>query len=319
MTRKIVISASAIVMAASFTPVAHPAQLTGSVVEWGDAVIPLVDPQTRFKSIASGYEAAFGLTTDGQLIGWHWNFYHEIPPFGHATNIIAVSAATHTLALKRDGTVLAWGDNSQGQCDVPPGLSNVVAISAANGVSLALQSDQRVAAWGWNSYGGISNRVPTDLSNVVAIAAGRSTTLALKSDGTVFYFGNYTNTTIAGLSNIVAIAGDPESWNGAAWALDSSGRAIHIYSEGSSLFKVEFIAGISNIVAVADGGDGETLFLQSDGAVRYLGVSQIVSTGATAVAAGGGGLFVLKINGSLIQFVSNLVPQPPSWAEMQGG
>src|ERR1044071_2318431 len=109
---------------------ARPAQLTGSVIQWGETVLPIVPPQIRFKSIASGYEAQFGLTTDGKLIGWGGNFYHEIPPFGSVSNIVAVSGYTHTLALNSDGTVLAWGDNREGQTAVPPGLSNVVAISA---------------------------------------------------------------------------------------------------------------------------------------------------------------------------------------------
>ena len=35
----------------------------------------------------------------------------------------------HFLALMPDGTVVAWGDNSYGQCDVPAGLTGVVAVS----------------------------------------------------------------------------------------------------------------------------------------------------------------------------------------------
>ena len=37
------------------------------------------------------------------------------------------------LALKRDGTVAAWGDSSSGKTSVPDGLSNVVAIAAGGG------------------------------------------------------------------------------------------------------------------------------------------------------------------------------------------
>ncbi len=36
----------------------------------------------------------------------------------------------HSLALKMDGTVAAWGDNFYGQTNIPVGLSNVVAIAA---------------------------------------------------------------------------------------------------------------------------------------------------------------------------------------------
>ena len=46
----------------------------------------------------------------------------------------AVAASTvHSLALKSDGTVVAWGCGSgsgSGQCDVPVGLAGVTAIAA---------------------------------------------------------------------------------------------------------------------------------------------------------------------------------------------
>src|SRR5208337_520777 len=41
-------------------------------------------------------------------------------------------------ALKADGTVVTWGDNTAGQSSVPVGLTNVVAISAGYLHSLAL-------------------------------------------------------------------------------------------------------------------------------------------------------------------------------------
>src|SRR5687767_3244865 len=49
----------------------------------------------------------------------------------------------HSLALKQDGTVVAWGQTS-----VPAGLSNVVAVAAAADNSLALKSDGTVVGWG---------------------------------------------------------------------------------------------------------------------------------------------------------------------------
>jgi hypothetical protein len=45
--------------------------------------------------------------------------------------VTAIAAGTnHSLALKSDGTVVAWGDNDSGQATVPAGLSGVVAIAA---------------------------------------------------------------------------------------------------------------------------------------------------------------------------------------------
>ena len=124
----------------------------------------------------------------------------------------------HNLALKADGTVVAWGYNNSGQTNVPAGLSGVVAVAAGGWHSLALKSNGTVVAWGaggvnlgcssWGANG--QSIVPVGLSNVVAIAAGDFHSLALKNDGTVVTWGrncSYESTTLPGLSGLVAIAG----------------------------------------------------------------------------------------------------------------
>jgi alpha-tubulin suppressor-like RCC1 family protein len=66
--------------------------------------------------------------------------------------------------------VVGWGFDNYGQATIPAELSNVVAIAAGYGHSLALTDEGRVVGWGWNAYG--QTTIPSGLSNVVAIATG---------------------------------------------------------------------------------------------------------------------------------------------------
>ena len=130
------------------------------------------------------------------------------PAVATDTPLAIAGGYNHSLALKSDGTVAAWGGNGFGQTNIPVGLSNVVAIAGGRYHSLALKSDGTVAAWGENGSG--QTTIPVGLGNVVAIAGGDYHSLALKSDGTVAAWGYnaYGQTTIpVGLSNVVAIAG----------------------------------------------------------------------------------------------------------------
>jgi hypothetical protein len=122
--------------------------------------------------------------------------------------VIALAAGNgHTVALKNDGTVVAWGDNSAGEATVPAGLSGVMAIAAGEDHTVALKNDGTVVAWGYNGQGQAT--VPAGLTGVIAIAAGADHTVALKNDGTVAAWGaNYNGqTTIpAGLAGVAAIS-----------------------------------------------------------------------------------------------------------------
>jgi alpha-tubulin suppressor-like RCC1 family protein len=146
----------------------------------------------------------------------------------------------HTVALKSDGTVWAWGYNTYGQLGdgtntnrITPvqvsGLSGVTAIAAGYYDTVALKSDGTVWAWGWNGYGQLGDGTATNrttpvqvsgLSGVTAIAAGANHTVALKSDGTVWAWGSngygqlgdgtttnrWTRVQVSGLSGVTAIA-----------------------------------------------------------------------------------------------------------------
>jgi hypothetical protein len=99
-----------------------------------------------------------------------------VVPWG-LKNVVAIAAGEyHSLAATTDGTVTAWGDNSQGQCNVPAGLTNAVAVAGGGAHSLALLADGTVSAWGanWNTQLGIPPGLPA-----VGIAAGSYHTVVL--------------------------------------------------------------------------------------------------------------------------------------------
>jgi hypothetical protein len=99
------------------------------------------------------------------------------------SNVTAIAAAhTQSLALKSDGTVVAWGcgDFDYGQCNVPSGLSGVTAIAAGYGHSLALKGDGTVVGWGCTSAFNFGQcTAPAGLARVKAISAGDFHSLAV--------------------------------------------------------------------------------------------------------------------------------------------
>jgi hypothetical protein len=81
------------------------------------------------------------------------------------TNIVAVTyLGGHSLALKSDGTAVAWGRGLDREA-LPPGLRGLAAIGPAGDGVLALRRDGTVLMLG--TY----TNVPAGLSNVTAIAA----------------------------------------------------------------------------------------------------------------------------------------------------
>jgi len=133
---------------------------------------------------------------------------------GGLSNVVAVAAGgNHSLALRADGTVVAWGENNDalgnfaGQSVVPAELTNAVAIAAGEYHSLALRADGTVVAWGDNSEG--QTILPAGLSDVVAVSGGGAHSLALKRDGTLASWGANWNGQCSlppGLSDVVGFA-----------------------------------------------------------------------------------------------------------------
>jgi alpha-tubulin suppressor-like RCC1 family protein len=116
----------------------------------------------------------------------------------------------HTCALQPGGTVLCWGNNSDGQLGngsvvggstatvAVTGLTDAVALSAGALHTCALKANGSVVCWGRNAYGQLgdgsltSRTTPvavTGLSDVVAVTAGGAYTCALKTNRNVVCWG----------------------------------------------------------------------------------------------------------------------------------
>jgi hypothetical protein len=88
----------------------------------------------------------------------------------------------------RCGPIRAWGNNTFGQCNVPPDLGPCTTVAGVSWYTIALRTDGTVRAWGENPHGQCD--VPTDLGPCTAIAGGWAHTIALRTDGSVRAWGD---------------------------------------------------------------------------------------------------------------------------------
>ena len=195
--------------------------------------------------VSAGQYHTLALKSDGSLWSWGYNNYGQLGDgtsgsgtdksapvqvkgaggSGNLSDIVAVAAGSnHSVALKSDGSLWAWGHNGNGQLGdgtttsrtlpvqvtAPSNsgyLSDIVAVGAGSNHSMALKSDGSLWAWGYNNYGQLGDgttsqrntpvqvKAPSNsgyLSDIVAVGAGYNDSMALKSDGSVWAWGyNY--------------------------------------------------------------------------------------------------------------------------------
>ena len=220
-----------------------------------------------------------------------------------------VVSSNAILTLPRS-LVVAWGNNSYGQTNVPLTLTNAIGIAAGYENSMAVKADGTVAGWGYNGLQ--ETPPPTGLSNVTAIATSRAASgafsLALKTDGTVFGWGNnaYKQTNApSGLSNVVAIAAG--QYHGLA--LRNDGR---VFAWGNNTYgQTNVPATLTNAIAIA-AGYNSCLALQNGGSLvawgdNTYGQTNIPSglTNVTTIASGWYHCLALKNDGTITAWGNN--------------
>ena len=273
-----------------------------------------LDPTESDPVIASGASVIVDRTL--RLSARAWKAGLEPSPVTSADfEVVGAVAAGgfHSVALRADGTVAAWGMNDYGQLGdgttlrrVAPvnvaGLDGVVAIAAGNIHTLALKADGTVWSWGYNGDGllgaGIADTQRASpvqvlgssgpLSGVVAIAAGVRHSLALKSDGTVWAwgFGYYGSlglgtpssqnraTQVPGVTGVTAIAA---SWHSLALQADGHLWAWGLNDSGQladgSTTTRYSPILVADEVALAATGAYHTLIRKTDGSLWGAGLN----------------------------------------------
>jgi alpha-tubulin suppressor-like RCC1 family protein len=172
----------------------------------------------------------------------------------------------HSLALKSDRTMLAWGANQGGQLGdgtntqrtVPgpvTGVSDIVAISAGDNYSLALTAAGQVWAWGANDAGQLGNGTTTS-SNIPIAVSGLPTNVAISAAPPPYIMGG----PAPSRAHSMALADDGRL---VVWGDNTLGQL----GDGTitrSLVPKQ-VPGLSGITRIAAGG-GFSLALKADGA-----------------------------------------------------
>ncbi len=245
-----------------------------------------------------------------------------VPASAVPSKVIAIDAGgTLSLALKDDGTVIAWGtelgflpDGSrffQSYTPVAVNITGVSAISAGNFFVLFLKDDGTVWGWGVNEFGGYGAGTNKEVSlypvqvkglhDVIAISTSGAHCLALKRDGTVWAWGcnvagqlgdgttevRYTPIKVSGLSNVKKIsAGHDYSMaidgNGTLWGWGSNGNGR--LGDGTNINRFLPVQTLINDATDVKAGEfAHTVALKSDGTVWAWGWNQEYELGVPGI------------------------------------
>ncbi|NOU67511.1 hypothetical protein GC096_26060 [Paenibacillus sp. LMG 31461] len=181
----------------------------------------VIDPTTRVvlpvkPMISIGYDYMLAVRDDATIWGWGYNDDTFLDQSNSPTPILSpiqlnilpeltwvsqvAAGANHSVALRQDGTVWAWGYDvfcqigTRDEWGQIQGLTDIVEISTKGNYNLAVKDDGTVWEWGYN-FEDIGTCDPTqvnNLSGIVSVSAGWNHSLAVKNDGSLWAWGHNT-------------------------------------------------------------------------------------------------------------------------------
>jgi len=124
-----------------------------------------------------------------QVVAWGDDSGGQTNVPANLDNAVAIAGGDyHSVAIRHDGTLVAWGSDDDGQTEVPTNALPFVAVAAGADHSLAITENGNVIAWGLDDSG--QTNVPSAVSSAISVAVGESHSLALLASGTVAVWGD---------------------------------------------------------------------------------------------------------------------------------